>query len=82
MSLEGYKPLNDYKEHTREGVLKNVEDLLEQAKEAKIDSMHKPVSAIKDLKDNLDTYHKLSTTVGDKKIVIDVIKNFLNSIEF
>ena len=57
---------------------KNVQK--EQTREAKIDWMHRPISGLKDLKDNLDTYSKLSTTVGDNQIGIDVIKHFLNGI--
>ena len=52
----------------------------EQTKEAKTDWMHRPISELKDLKDNLDTYSKLITTVGDNQIGIDVIKRFLNGI--
>ena len=42
--------------------------------------MHRPISELKDLKDNLDKYNKLSTTVGDEKIGIDVIKKILSGI--
>ena len=42
--------------------------------------MHRPISELKDLKDNLDKYNKLSTTVGDEKIWIDVIKKNLSGI--
>ena len=42
--------------------------------------MHRPISELKDLKDNLDKYNKLSTTVGDEKIGIDVIKKNLSGI--
>ena len=61
----------------RDGTLslaKNVE------KEAKIDSIHRPISEVEDLKDNLPTYNKLSTTVGDETIGVDIINFFLNSI--
>ena len=51
-----------------------------QTKETKIDSMHRPISELKDLKDNLDKHTKLSTTVGDNQIGINVTKNFLNGI--
>ena len=53
-----------------------------QTKEAKIDWMHRPISELKDLKDKLDTYSKLSTAVSDKKIGVDSIKIFLNGILF
>ena len=53
---------------------KNVQK--EQTKEAKIDWMHRPIIGLKDLKDNLDTYSKLSNTVGDNQIGIYVIKHF------
>ena len=43
-----------------------------QTKETKIDSMHRPISELKDLKDNLDKHTKLSTTVGDNQIGINV----------
>ena len=39
----------------------------EQTKETKIDWMHRSICELKNLKDNVDTYNKLSTTVGYKK---------------
>ena len=52
----------------------------EQTKDAKINWMHRPISELKNLKDNPDTYSKLSTTVGDNKIGIDVIKKLSGGI--
>ena len=48
----------------------------EQTKEAKTDWMHRLTSELKDLKDSLDAYSKLSITVGDKRTGTDVIKIF------
>ena len=52
----------------------------EQTKETKIVWMHRPISGFKDLKDSLDAYSKLSTTVDDEKFEIDAMKSFLNGI--
>ena len=52
----------------------------EQTKETKTDWMHRPISELKYLKDSLDTYSTLSTTVGDKEIGIDITKIFFNGL--
>ena len=52
----------------------------EQTKEAKIDWIHRLISELKDYKDSLDVYSKLSTTFGEEKNGMDVIKIFLNGI--
>ena len=41
--------------------------------------MHRPISELKYVKDNLDTYNKLSTKVADNRIGIDIY-HFLNGI--
>ena len=72
-----YKIINTFRDGTLP-LAKNVEK--EQTKEARIGWIHRPISELKDLKDNLDTYSKLSTTVGDNQIGIGVIKIVLNGI--
>ena len=64
----------------RDSIFPLAKNVQEQTKEAKIDWIHRPISELKDLKDKLDTYNKLSTTDDDKKIEIKVIKKILNGI--